>query len=306
MSKALLLISTFLFALPSCDSTHGDHHGEKATTDARVSTAIVQILPSSLVLADPAIRTDNFIANEIASISMGEVLEKASHKGKWADLKADLNRIKNSLKVTRIEGTDMAKITVASSEKISGKKIINDLIDAYLEIREDFEFSTSHATLVALDNELIAQSNLVQDHRKELTVLIQQYGIPYFDHTPNPLGKAELELYTEARKDLAALQSKAAMAKAQLQVAGDDEATRKKLTAQIKLLDLQFEALAKITDERQDDSISLALKQSNYTSAKDQYEQAVALLHKMKMKQQETRVALPMPLNAMIVRQKPH
>ncbi|MDF1713160.1 MAG: hypothetical protein P1U90_13030 [Akkermansiaceae bacterium] len=115
-----------------------------------------------------------------------------------------------------------------------------------------------------------------------------------------------MELYTEARKDLATLQSKAAMAKAQLQVAGDDEATRKKLTAQIKLLDLQFEALAKITDERQDDSISLALKQSNYTSAKDQYEQAVTLLHKMKIKQQETRVALHMPLNAMIVRQKPN
>ena len=63
MSRSLLLIPTLLFALPSCDSARADNQS------GETSTAIVQILPSSLVLADPAIRTDNFIANEIASIS---------------------------------------------------------------------------------------------------------------------------------------------------------------------------------------------------------------------------------------------
>ena len=72
------------------------------------------------------------------------------------------------------------------------------------------------------------------------------------------------------------------------------------------LLELQIRALSKITDERQDDAIQLSLKQSNHTQAKNQYEQARSMLNEMKQKQQETRVALQMPMTPLIIRQRPN
>jgi hypothetical protein len=267
----------------------------------------VQIPPSTPALADPAPRTDNFIANEIASRSMGEVLKMASKNSKWEASGADLTEIQKGINVTRIEGTDMASITATTVGSLSGKKIVDSIIQAYLETRKNIEFEMSQKTLDALDNELIAQSDLVQDHRKELTVLIQQYGIPYFvDHTPNPLGQAEVEMFTQARKELAELETKAALTRANLDLPDQDEATRKKFGDQIELLELQIRALSKITDERQDDTIHLSLKQSNYTQAKNQYEQARAMLNEMKQKQQETRVALQIPMTPLIIRQRPN
>ncbi|MFT6182078.1 MAG: tetratricopeptide (TPR) repeat protein, partial [Akkermansiaceae bacterium] len=53
------------------------------------------------------------------------------------------------------------------------------------------------------DEELIAQSDLVQDNRKDLTVLIQQYGIPFFDgNESNPPGATEQDMFRSARHKL--------------------------------------------------------------------------------------------------------
>lgn len=146
----------------------------------------------------------------------------------------------------------------------------------------------------------------MQDLRKELTVLIQQYGIPYFDHTPNPLGQAEVEMFTQARKELAALETKAAMTRASLELPDQDETTRKKFGDQLELLELQIRALSKLTNKHQENTIQLSLKQNKYTQAKNQYEQARAMLNEMKRKQQETRVTLQMPMTPLIIRQRPN
>lgn len=122
MPKALLFIPIILLALPSCDSGFADKSSDNT------SSAIVQILPTTPALADPALRTDNFIANEIGSLTMGEVLKIASRNGKWEAFGADLSEIKKGITVTRIEGTDMASITATTVGSLSGKKIVDSII----------------------------------------------------------------------------------------------------------------------------------------------------------------------------------
>lgn len=288
MFKILLTAVSIALLLPSCDSAPGN----KEPSGSHESTAIIQILPTTPVLSDPGYRTENFIDNEIASLSMGAVITRAIEEKNWKEQGLNLEDIQNSLKVARIPGTDMARITAFSDDKFTAKKIVESIIDAYVSNRKKVEVDLSERSLEALDSELIAQSELVQDHRKDLTVLIQQYGIPYFHNAPNPLGKTELAMFIASRERLLEIEIEAALLEAK------DE--REKL----KIIHAEIQALQKITDERQDDTVDLSLKQYTYNKAKEAYEQARSLFHTMKETQQEARVALKMPRTPIIIRQR--
>lgn len=265
-----------------------------------LSTGIIQILPGN-----PEHQTENFIANEIASLSMGVVLKEAASKNQWEQDGLTLDTVKKNLGITRIEGTDMVEITAQSNDPKQAKQIVNAIIQAYVSIRMNQEVNAREKKLEALDNELIAQSDLVQDNRKELTVIIQQYRIPYFEKSPDSLGQIEIELFNNSRKKLHDLKIELALHKGKFQILEEDKTEREKLEPQIAILAAQIEKIAGIANDRQDDSIGLSLKQNNYNQSLNTYRQSLDLLNDMKRQQQEDRVALKMPRDVIIIRQKP-
>lgn len=304
LMKLLLPFSFFLLTLPSCDSAKADHHAEAESTQ-KVSTAVIQILPTSPVLADPALRTPNFIENEISSLSMGAVLNQALRDNQWEERKVELKDLRSALQVERLEGTDLARLTATGSEKLSGEEIIDGVIRSYLDIRRTNEMGMSQRLLKALDDELIAQSDLVQDYRKEVMILIQQYGIPYFENQPNFLGQAETVSHAKVHDKFQELRLEETLLKAHL--SGLDEASKElaPLSEELKTVSRQVKAVQELVAQLEDQRIDLSLKQNAYQRAKDNYERALVLLKGMKLKQQEARVALKMPITPLIIREQP-
>ena len=267
-------------------------------------TAVIQIHPTEL---NRSPTTENFIANEIASLSLGTNLTAAALMGNWESQDINPNNIQKNLVVTQIPETDMARITLHSDDPDQAKKIINEIISSYINQRKTAEEERAQKDLDALDDELIAQSDLVQDYRKELTVLIQQYGIPYFDggSAGNRLGLSEQAMLRTSREKLANLENELALLRAKNESLEKDKVEQAKLIPQLKVLEKQVLKMREIADDRKGDAISLSLKQTNYTQAKEQYEQARGMLRGMKFKQSEARILLKMPRDPITVRQLP-
>lgn len=301
MNKAAFLFPLLLFALPSCDSSQAGDHGEPVAGE-NVSTAVIQILPTTPVRSDPALRTENFIANEIASLSMGQVLDRAARDNDW---KLHAPSLQNILKVERLEGTDMARITATETGELEGPEIINGVIRAYVALRGESERTITEQQLKALDDELLALSDLVQDHHKELTVLIQQYGIPYFETQPVQLGKTESEMLEKARHKHQELQFEEVLLAAELAALDETSAEYRSLSKKLKTLSRQFENIGSLVDRRLDQTINLSLQQRQYQNARRAYQNALDLLDELKRQQMETRVALKMPVTPLIIRQRP-
>ncbi len=300
--KAILASLTLAFALPSCDSSQAQ---TESPSGKHKSTAIIQILPSTPVLGDPALRTENFIANEIASLSMGEVIKLAAHLTGLETRGLKMEDIKNSIQVDEIAGTDMARITVHSADARDPKDTVNGIIEAYIQIRRENQSSITERALDALDEQIMAQSDLGQDRRKDMMVLIQQYGIPFFEESASPLGKTELEMFSESRKRLSTMENERDLLQAKIKVLKENKGAQEELALQLKVLDAQIEALGETVDDRQGDTVDLALKQHTYIQAKEAYLQSRDMLRDMKIRREEARVALRMPINPLIIRQKP-
>jgi uncharacterized protein involved in exopolysaccharide biosynthesis len=279
-------------------------------------SAVIQIHPKkpnfyttneSFIANEIATINENFIANEIASLSLGVNLTAAALIGNWKSQDIDPNNIQKNLVVTRISGTDMASITLHSDDPDQAKNIIEALIESYLVTRKKNEENRAKKALNALDNERRLQSDLVQDYRKELTVLIQQYGIPYFDggSDGNHLGASEKAMFQSARAKLADLETELALLSAKNEALERDEDEQAKLTLQLEVLEKQVPKMRNIVDARKKHAISLSLKQTNYTQAKEYYEQARRVLREMKKKHTEAEILLKMPRDPITIRQLP-
>jgi uncharacterized protein involved in exopolysaccharide biosynthesis len=242
-------------------------------------TAVIQIHPTESKFFPT---TEQFIANEIASLSLGTHLTAAALIGNWKSQDIDPNNIQKNLVVTRISGTDMASITLHSDDPDQAKNIIEALIESYLVTRKKNEEGRIKKALEALDNERRSQSDFVQDCRKGLLVLIQQYGIPYFDGgtAGNHLGVSEKAIFQSARAKLADLETELALLRAKNEALTRDEVEQAKLISQLQVLEKQVPKMRQMVDARKKDAISLSLKQTNYTQAKEQYEQARRILAK--------------------------
>jgi hypothetical protein len=294
----LLVLLAFLSLQPAVSQTFKPEGGGS-------STGIIQILPTSPVLVDPNSRTENFIANEIASLSMGEVIRYAAYDVDWGDQQVGPALLKKSFTVARIEGTDMARITANPIGDITGKKIVEAIMQSYVRGRKMQEEHLSHTRLMAIDDELVAQSDLVHDNRKELVVLTQQYGIPYFEDHPITLGKLELESIVESRRKLYSVEVEIVLLEAKLATTENGADLHNELSRKVNELTRQKEKLTVWVQQLKAEAIDLSLKQSRFNQAVEAYERSKDLLKRMKLKQQEARVALKMPQTVMIVRQKP-
>ena len=145
------------------------------------------------------------------------------------------------------------------------------------------------------------------DYRKDLTVLIQQYGIPYFDDggSGNHLGLTEQAIYRSSREKLADLETELALLRAKNEALERDEVEQAKLTLQLEVFGKQILKMREMVDARKEDAINLSLKQTNYAQAKEKYEQARKILLEMKKPHSEAEILLKMPRDPITVRQKP-
>ena len=345
--------------------------GEKDSPSGKHQvTAVIQIHPTK-----PNFYTTNesFIANEIASLSLGVNLTAAALMGNWESQDIDPNNIQKNLVVTRISGTDMASITLHSDDPDQAKNIIEALIASYLVTRKKNEEDRAQKALDALEREQRSQQDLVADYRKELIVLIQQYGIPYFDggSAGNRLGLSEQAMFQSARAKLANFETQADQIKIQIDklvqltseelisyAAGLDlpqnqvtayanqnrqavdrmldlsaqglgrkhpdmvtmnqrakgalekaheevVALKEVLKTKLDLVEKQVLKMREMVDDRKEDAINLSLKQTNYTQAKEKYEQARGMLREMKFKHSEAEILLKMPRDPITLHETP-
>ena len=181
------------------------------------STSVVQVHPSMIAInpignntgSNPgSLMTRNYMENEFETIVAPETLKKAAEDielaARWGkDLEEVVEILTDIVGAAPRRGTDFIEIAVRHATPADAKAIADAVSNAYMERRRSSEVNRAQRALKALDDELVAQSDLVQDNRKELTVLIQQYGIPYFeDGHSNPLGMTESKMLEMARQKL--------------------------------------------------------------------------------------------------------
>ncbi len=315
MALAILAVGCDETGVDTVDIRSDESNTRNASGKHQV-TAVIQIHPTkpnfyttneSFIANEIATINENFIANEIASLSLGVNLTAAALIGNWESQDIDPKNIQKNLVVTRISGTDMASITLHSDDPDQAKNIIEDLIESYLVTRKKNEENRAQKALDALEREQRSQRDLVADYRKELIVLIQQYGIPYFDDggSGNHLGLTEQAMFRSSREKLADLGTELTLLRAENEALERDEVEQAKLISRLQVLEKQDLNMREMVDDYKEDAINLSLKQTNYTQAKEKYEQARKFLLEMKKQYSEAEILLKMPRDPITLHETP-
>ncbi len=142
--------------------------------------------------------SSNFIANQVAILTTGNVLDLASEKSK-----IDAKTIKESLVIEALKDTDLVRLTAYNDDAALAKLTVESLVESYSELRKQEWQNQAAEALETLNRELEEQADLIQERRKTLSSLIGSYGIPYFD-TPNSkaIGQTEEAMYRTAQEKL--------------------------------------------------------------------------------------------------------
>jgi uncharacterized protein involved in exopolysaccharide biosynthesis len=177
------------------------------------TTTVVQVNPSMIAIQplgqSGGLLTKDYMESEFEQIVAPDTLRDALRRLQPEDAKdqaisdeavAELCK-KISAKPRR--GTDFILISAQADTKEEARLLSNAVAEAYIERRKKEEVARAQRALKALDDELVAQSEIVQESRKELTTLIQKFGIPYFeDGNSLPLGMTEKQMLQNARRKL--------------------------------------------------------------------------------------------------------
>ncbi|MGJ8697816.1 MAG: hypothetical protein ACSHYF_15975 [Verrucomicrobiaceae bacterium] len=192
---ALLAAATLL--LPSCDSQSVTGSAEKPEGKHQC-TATVQIHNTDLLPLDTKVPSDTFFANQVVILSAPNTVDAAASSSQ-----INSQTIADSIHIEPIEGTNLVKVSAHHDDPDTAKKIVEALLGAYTANRNQQDRDRTEKTLNALDRELQMHGDIVQEKRKALTVIIQQYGIPYFEgREENNIGRTEEEMYRRATEKL--------------------------------------------------------------------------------------------------------
>ena len=130
----------------------------------------------------------------------------------------------------------------------------------------------------------------VQEKRKELTVQIQQQGVPYFDgRGSSPVGATEEEMYRHAQRSLDDFESDRELLAQELQKVREEKTQNSDqiedvLKSKLSLLDRQVDKMREVVDNKQDVTVELSLRQNHYNQSKEEYEMARDELRSLKIK----------------------
>jgi len=181
------------------------------------SSAVVQVHPSMLAIAPTrggtqtqsgAFMTRNYIENEFETITSAQTLTEAAEAldlvTRWdMDIDQVVSTLSGIVRATPKRGTDFIEISVRHANAEDAKDICKSITESYITRRNRTEVERAEEALEALDAELQNHGDVVNDRQKALTVLIQQYGIPYFDgRSANPVGRSEEQMYQDAQRRL--------------------------------------------------------------------------------------------------------
>jgi len=235
------------------------------------STSVLQVHPSMITISPTGhsgqaglgtLMTRNYMENEFETINAPETMAEAAKAlqlpARWSmDMDEVIKTLRAIVRTTPRRGTDFIEITVRHSKPEEAKEIAEELSKAYVSRRNREELERAEKGLSALDDELTLQGDLVQEQRRELTVLIQQYGIPYFDgRSANPVGATEEEMYRLSQKKL-----------------DDYETQRDQLTIQIqKLMNTPNEDIVRAAAGLDLPESQVTAYYSLYRDAMDQYD----------------------------------
>ena len=351
------------------------------------STSVVQVHPSTIAITpfrgqsavNPGSQmTAQYLQNEFETIVAPETLKQAAEMAKLPDqwemeMDVVVNILKGIVETTPRRGTDFIEINVRHASASDAKDIAESVAAAYITRRKKTEEDRAQKALDALEREQRSQQDLVADYRKELIVLIQQYGIPYFDggSAGNRLGLSEQAMFQSARAKLANFETQADQIKIQidklvqltseelisyaagldlpqnqvtayanqnrqavdrmldlsaqglgrmhpdmvtmnqrakgaLEKAHEEVVSLKEvLKTKLDLVEKQVLKMREMVDDRKEDAINLSLKQTNYTQAKEKYEQARGMLREMKFKHSEAEILLKMPRDPITLHETP-
>ena len=178
------------------------------------SVAVIQVHPSVLALPSPAgssdagtLMTRNYMESEFETILSPQTLT-AAIKAIELDTRWNLSEeetlkaLKTMLSSHPRRGTDFIEIKTRSHNEDDAHDIADAVADSYIARRAASQQQRAQAALEALDTELQNQ----EDKVKALFVLVQQYGIPYFDEqNRNPVGRTEEKMHQDAQKRLVQL-----------------------------------------------------------------------------------------------------
>ena len=341
------------------------------------STVVVQVHPSMLAIApstnsstDGALMTRHYMESEFETVVSAETLNSAIQAialdQRWGlSLEETLEKVKTMVSAEPRRGTDFIEIKARSHNQEDAHDIVNAVVDSYIARRNKMEMARAKKAIEALDKELQEQGDLVNDKRKNLTPLIQSYGIPYFDPRDSTQNEAtEEKMHLNAQQRLDQLEQDRDRLKIQIdqliktsaeemiptaaalelpenqvsilytqyletlreseklaaQGLAEDHPDRVALTAQanelmgnakkavislkevlnnrLNLVDRQVERMKETILNKKEISLERAMRQHEYNSAREEYEQSRNLLREMKIQQQEQRALLKMPRQA--------
>lgn len=181
----------------------------ESTTTIQVHPGLIALNPldptknpgQALTINDTRGEFETINAQETLRAAINLLQPKDAEKLPVTDEAIAILRKKISTKA--VKGTDFVKIIARADTKKEAVEISTAVANAYITRRKEAEIDRAKRAVAALDQELLNQSNLVAKNRIELTKLIQEYGIPYFDAgNESPLGMTEQEMLTAAREKL--------------------------------------------------------------------------------------------------------
>ena len=223
-SNLLAFLGALLLITPSCDSpdSASADDAKKKPVAAHHSTATLEIQDARfLIINIPQKTEENFIQTQIAIISANSVIEKAA-----TESAIDAKVIRDALWIEPIKDTNLIELSAYHDDAATATRIAEAVVSAYISHLSSLNRQQAEDSLKALDDELALQGDLVQEHRKKLTVLIQQYGFPYSEVlSTSPIGTTEEEIYRKAQTKLDDLQEQRENLSLQIQklLKGDDD-----------------------------------------------------------------------------------
>ena len=169
----------------------------------------------------PEKRVDSFLNGRALAIKSEYILKECVKSldlpKRWNVSEAEaIKSLSKKISASREPGTDLLRIEVTGSSEKEAEDLLNKIIQANISRFSRVESDQKNEYLHALNQELMDQGALVQDYRKALTVLIQQYGVPYFDQKGTTIGETEMALYRKSQEELAKLERQRNVAQIQV------------------------------------------------------------------------------------------
>jgi hypothetical protein len=145
------------------------------------ATATIQIHPSFIAIPSNGHSHSGYMENECKIILSNEALTIAANT--LAIPKDQHNEafllIKKNTKTNPIRGTDFIEITVKNKAPDQAAKIANAIAEAYAQRRAEMTNARAKKILKILDGELSAQKEMIDDHRKDLEVILESHNLEF-------------------------------------------------------------------------------------------------------------------------------